>query len=58
MANMRVIMPALQKAKPVSLEPAAEFLRTALPSVIRQTRVVKDVPAAEIAREIAEWIRQ
>ncbi len=58
MANMRAIMPALQKARPVALEPAAEFLRTALPSVIRQTRVVKDVPAAEIAREIAEWIRQ
>lgn len=58
MANMRVIMPALQKAKPVALEPGIEYLRTALPAAVRQTRVVKDVPAAEIAREIAEWIRQ
>lgn len=58
MANMRVIMPALQKAKPVALEPAIEYVRTALPAAVRQTRVVKDVPAADIAREIAEWIRQ
>jgi electron transfer flavoprotein beta subunit len=58
MANMRAILPALQKAAPVTLAPAAEFRRTALPAVLRQTRVVKDTPAAEIAREIAEWIRQ
>jgi len=58
MANMRVILPALQKARPVSLAQTAEFVRVALPSAVRQTRIVKDVPAAEIAREIAEWIRQ
>lgn len=58
MANMRVILPALQKAKPVALESGIEYLRTSLPAAVRQTRVVKDAPAAEIAREIAEWIRQ
>lgn len=58
MANMRVILPALQKAKPVQLAQPAEYLRAALPAAVRQTRVVKDVPAAEIARELAEWIRQ
>ncbi|MGQ9918337.1 MAG: electron transfer flavoprotein subunit beta, partial [Bryobacteraceae bacterium] len=58
MANMRGILPALQKASPVAIESAAEYLRAALPSAVRQTRVVKDRPAAEIAREIAEWIRQ
>lgn len=58
MANMRVLMPALLKAKPVQLAPAVAYLRAALPSAVRQTRVVKDRPAAEIAREIADWIRQ
>ncbi|MEJ5367713.1 MAG: electron transfer flavoprotein subunit beta [Bryobacteraceae bacterium] len=58
MANMRVLLPALQKAAPAAVEPAAEYLSATLPSVVRQTRVVKDMPAAEIAREIAEWIRQ
>lgn len=58
MANMRVIMPALQKARPVSLAPAIDFRRAALPAATRQTRIVKDTPAAGIAREIAEWIHQ
>lgn len=58
MANMRLLMPALQKAAPVALEPSIEYLGTALPAAIRQTRIVRDVPAADIAREIAEWIRQ
>ena len=59
MANMRVMMPALQKAKPTVLDPAAiTYAQVALPAVTRQTRIVKDVPAAEIAAEIAEWIKQ
>ena len=58
MANMRVLMPALQKAAPVPVEPSIEYIRTALPAAVRQTRIVRDVPAADIAREIAEWIRQ
>ena len=58
MANMRAMMPALQKAKAASLVSAIQYAEVALPAVTRQTRIVKDVPAAEIAREIAEWIRQ
>ncbi len=58
MANMRAMMPALQKAKPASLTSALTFADVSLPAVTRQTRIVKDVPAAEIAREIAEWIKQ
>ncbi|MBI4890358.1 MAG: electron transfer flavoprotein subunit beta [Acidobacteria bacterium] len=58
MANMRAMMPALQKAKPASLTTALTFAQVALPAVTRETRIVKDVPAADIAREIAEWIKQ
>jgi electron transfer flavoprotein beta subunit len=58
MANMRAMMPALQKAKPTQLDAAAvKFEKVQLPAVERQTRLLKDVPAADIAREIAEWIR-
>ena len=57
MTNMRAIMPALQKAKPAKI--AAEgvtFASVALPKQQRQTRIVKDVPADQIAREIVDWI--
>jgi len=50
-------MPALQKAKPIT--PAGggvRFERVALPSQRRETRVVKDRSADEIAREIVAWI--
>lgn len=58
MANMRAMMPALQKAKAIKFEPAQAFSSVTLPAVTRQTRIVKDTPAAEIAKEIAEWIKQ
>ena len=57
MANMRTIMPALQKAKSVAL--AANGLRyvsASLPSQQRTTRVVKDMTPDEIAAELVEWI--
>ena len=58
MANMRGIMPVLQRAKPAGLPPGAiEYRSVSLPKVQRETRVVKDVPAVEIAREIVEWIK-
>jgi electron transfer flavoprotein beta subunit len=57
MANMRTIMPSLQRAKParVGAEGMA-FARVSLPSQRRETRVVKDLSADEIAREIVAWI--
>ena len=59
MANMRAIMPALQKAKPAKLATdAIQYVSVSLPKVQRTTRIVKDVPADEIAREIVEWIEQ
>jgi electron transfer flavoprotein beta subunit len=58
MANMRGIMPALQRAKPVKL--AAEgvaFASVSLPKQLRTTQIVKDKSPDAIAREIADWIR-
>jgi electron transfer flavoprotein beta subunit len=57
MANMRTVMPALQKARPVALPAAgARFERVSVPAQRRVTRVVKDMTADEIAREIVAWI--
>lgn len=57
MANMRTVMPALQRAKPVTLETnSLRYVSVSLPSQQRTTRVVKDLTADEIARELVEWI--
>ena len=57
MANMRTIMPALQRARPAKV--GAEglvFTSITLPAQRRETRIVKDLPAGETAREIVAWI--
>jgi len=57
MANMRGIMPALQKA--AAAQVAGEgptFVSAALPKQRRETRVEKNMSPEEIARELAEWI--
>jgi len=57
MANMKAIMPALQKAKPAKVGTGdVQFASVQLPKAQRETRVVKNVPTDEIAREIVEWI--
>jgi electron transfer flavoprotein beta subunit len=59
MANMRTGMPALQKAKPGNLpQNAVKYLSVTPPKQQRQTRVVKDRSAEEIAAELLEWIGQ
>jgi electron transfer flavoprotein beta subunit len=59
MVNMRSVMPALQKAKPVKLTgDGLCFTSVSLPKQLRQTRVVKDKSADECAAEIAEWLRK
>ncbi len=59
MANMRTVMPALQKAEAATLPTnAVKYLSVTPPKQQRQTRVVKDRPAAEIAAELLEWIEQ
>ena len=57
MANMRTIMPALQKAKTAALPPnAVRYLSVTPPKQQRQTRIVKDRPPEEIAGELYQWI--
>ena len=57
MANMRTVMPALQKAKPAAVTTGGiQYLSVALPKQQRETRIVKDMPVDEIAREIVDWI--
>jgi electron transfer flavoprotein beta subunit len=57
MANMRTIMPALQKAKAATLAVnGLRYVSASLPSQQRTTRVVKDLTPEEIAREVVEWI--
>jgi len=59
MANMRTVMPALQRAKSVPLPAGGlHFLSARPPNQQRQTRVVKDLSAELVAHEIAEWIGQ
>jgi electron transfer flavoprotein beta subunit len=57
MANMRLVMPALQKAAPAPVTTGGvEFASVQVPKVQRETRIVKDATPDEIAREIVEWI--
>ncbi len=59
MTNMRTIMPALQKAKAVKVgAEGVAFKSVVLPKQQRDTRIVKDVPAEEIAKEIVAWITE
>ncbi|HUA16249.1 MAG TPA: electron transfer flavoprotein subunit beta [Verrucomicrobiae bacterium] len=59
MANMRTIMPALQRAKPGAISSdGLRYLSVTPPRQQRQTRIVKDLSAEEIARELAEWIEK
>jgi electron transfer flavoprotein beta subunit len=57
MANMRTLMPALQKAKTAALNGnGLQYASVSLPKQQRTTRVVKDMSPEDIAAELAEWI--
>jgi electron transfer flavoprotein beta subunit len=57
MANMSTVMPALQRAKAAPIANTGLcFASVTLPKQQRETRVVKNMPAEEIARELAAWI--
>jgi len=57
MVNMRTVMPALQKAKAAPpAQDGLKYLSASPPKQQRQTRVVKDLSADEIANEIVAWI--
>ena len=55
MQNMRVIMPALQKARAAAVA-SPQYRSVSVPSTQRETRVVRDLSPADIAREIVEWM--
>jgi electron transfer flavoprotein beta subunit len=57
MANMRTIMPALQKAKMAALEAnGLQYASVSLPKQQRTTRVEKNMSADEIAAELVAWM--
>ena len=57
MTNLRTVMPALQKAKLTQIKSdGLKYTSVSLPKQQRETRVVKDMSAEQVAREIAEWI--
>jgi electron transfer flavoprotein beta subunit len=59
MANMRTVMPALQKARATKVgAEGVTFTSVTLPKQLRETKIVKDMPPEQIAKEIVEWIRK
>jgi electron transfer flavoprotein beta subunit len=57
MLNMRTVMPALQRAKPVKVaNDGVAFASVSLPKQRRETKIVKDLTPDAIAQEIVEWI--
>jgi electron transfer flavoprotein beta subunit len=59
MVNMRTVMPALQKARPVKFTGTGlNFATVALPKQMRETQIVKDKSPEVIAQEIVEWIKK
>jgi electron transfer flavoprotein beta subunit len=58
MQNMRTIMPALQKARAAAVSSPITYVGVSVPAQQRDTRIVRDMPAAEIARELVEWIKR
>ncbi|MGA8874841.1 MAG: hypothetical protein WB555_04870, partial [Candidatus Korobacteraceae bacterium] len=59
MTNMRSIMPALQRATAAAISPdGLRYAAVVTPRQQRETQIVKDKSADEIARDIAQWIGQ
>ena len=57
MLNMRTAMPALQRAKAITVtNDGVAYSSVSLPKLRRETKIVKDLPPDAIAREIVDWI--
>jgi electron transfer flavoprotein beta subunit len=57
MANMRTIMPALQKAKTAALDAnALRYVAVNVPKQQRETRIEKNLTPDAIAAELMEWL--
>lgn len=58
MANMRLIMPALMKAQRGDVTTGSiQYANVAVPSAKRETRIVKDLTAEQVAEELAQWLK-
>jgi electron transfer flavoprotein beta subunit len=58
MMNMRTLMPALQKAKPVKIgAEGVTYDGVELPKQTRATKIVSNTPADVIAQEIVAWLK-
>jgi electron transfer flavoprotein beta subunit len=58
MTNMRTVMPSLQRAKPAKItSEGVEFTQVALPKQQRETKLVKDIPPEDIAKDIVDWLK-
>ena len=58
MANMRGILPALQRAKPATAGTGdITFASVSLPKQTRATQIIKDVAPDQIAAELVAWIK-
>jgi len=50
-------MPALQRAKPAKTGAGdVKFTTVTLPRQLRETKIVRDLPPGEVARDIVDWI--
>ena len=59
MQNMRGIMPSLQRATAVQFAPVGlRYANVLTPKQQRETRIVRDKPSDEIAREIVQWMTE
>jgi len=59
MLNMRTVMPALQRAKPIQIgADQVTYASVNLPKQLRETRIVKDLTPPRIATELVAWIKQ
>jgi electron transfer flavoprotein beta subunit len=58
MANMRLVMPALQKAAAAPVGTGGvQFVQVQVPKLQRETRIVKDLSPEAIAQELVAWLR-
>jgi electron transfer flavoprotein beta subunit len=58
MMNMRTVMPAIQRAQTKNVQdPSLTFSGVEVPAQRRDTKIIKNLSAAEIAREIVEWMK-
>ena len=59
MMNMRTVMPALQQAAAAAVDTGGlSYCDVRIPEQKRETRIVKDLSAEEVARELVEWIKE